>query len=155
MAKTAIERLTLLIGDPSMLRFLPATACLIPAVIVLAACTQSAPPPAATAPTASSPPVATGIAAPGTETPSADPLSATTPALAGQTMTPPNADEAACLGAVRSASGQQRVVIISSDFAEGATSIVIGAGLPLVNWRCAVSGGVVSGVAPEPTVPQG
>jgi hypothetical protein len=64
-------------------------------------------------------------------------------------MTPPNADEAACLDAVRRDSGQQRVVVISSDFAEEATSIVVGAGLPLVNWRCSVTNGVVSGVAAE------
>jgi hypothetical protein len=105
--------------------------------LTLAACT-----PAAQTPTA--------IPAP--EPAVAPPVAAVEPSVpAGQTMTPPNAIEAACLAAVRQASGQARVVIISSDFADDATSVVVGAGLPLVNWRCTVVNGAVSAVTPEAT----
>jgi hypothetical protein len=71
------------------------------------------------------------------------------PVATGQQMTPPNSEEALCLEAVRRASGAARVVIISSDFAEDATTIVAGAGIPLVNWRCNFANGTLSGVAPE------
>lgn len=109
----------------------------LPALLTLAlsACTQTAPAPAP-APAPQPAPVAA-------------PVAQVAPVAAGQQMTPPNAEEAQCLEAVRKASGAARVVIISSDFAEDATTIVAGAGIPLVNWRCSFAGGALSGVAQE------
>lgn len=55
-------------------------------------------------------------------------------------------DEKACLDAVAAESGNT-VAILSSDFSQANTIVMVGVGPERAPWRCLVSGGVVAEVA--------
>lgn len=58
----------------------------------------------------------------------------------------PSADEQACLQAVSKTTNNGDVVLLSSEFSEAATEVIIGVGPDRAKWRCLVKDGVVSEV---------
>ncbi len=55
-------------------------------------------------------------------------------------------DEAACERAVSNATQNPDTVVLSSEFSEANTLVIVGVGNQQARWRCLVSGGIVAEV---------
>lgn len=68
------------------------------------------------------------------------------PTASAQISSGSAADEGACLSAVAQQTGNAQATVISSQFSQANTDIIIGVGPQQARWRCLVSGGVVAEV---------